>query len=214
MKTDHLIAMLASGPVGADLRLPARRILFATAAGLFVAAAAMLVFLGPRPDLAAAVQMPMFWLKLAVPGLLMAASYAATSRLARPGDRARGAGVAIAAVLALLWMAAAVDLGLAAQDRRGAMIEGASAWPCVAGIALLSLPLLFAIFMALRNLAPTRPAIAGLCAGALSGSAAALVYAVHCNETAVPFLAIWYIVGIAAPAILGAVAGPRLLRWA
>jgi hypothetical protein len=30
---------------------------------------------------------------------------------------------------------------------------------------------------------------------------------------AAPFLATWYVLGILIPAILGALLGPRLLRW-
>ncbi len=214
MKTDALIAMLASGPIAADSRTPARRILAATVVGILSAAAGMLAFLGPRPDLASAVGMPMFWLKLAVPSLLMALFVFATTRLSRPADQAKGACVAVAALVAVLWAGAFLDLSRALPTERVPMIVGASAWLCVGSIALLSLPLLAALFVTLRGLAPTRPTLAGFSAGALAGSAAALVYAVHCNEMALPFLALWYILGIAAPAALGAVAGSRVLRWA
>jgi hypothetical protein len=39
------------------------------------------------------------------------------------------------------------------------------------------------------------------------------VYALHCPELAAPFIAIWYVIGMAAPVVLGAALGPRLLRW-
>ena len=69
------------------------------------------------------------------------------------------------------------------------------------------------VFVALRGLAPTRLRAAGMVAGGLAGAAAALVYAVHCNEMALPFLAVWYVLGMFVPAALGAAAGPRFLRW-
>jgi len=47
----------------------------------------------------------------------------------------------------------------------------------------------------------------------LAGALGALVYALHCPETATPFLAVWYVVGMAIPTALGAILGPRLLRW-
>jgi len=65
----------------------------------------------------------------------------------------------------------------------------------------------------MRGLAPTRPAQAGGAAGLLAGAAGAAVYALHCPEMAAPFLGIWYVLGMAIPALLGAVLGPRLLRW-
>ena len=67
MKTDALISMLASGPPAVDPKTTTRRIGAAVAAGLVFAAIAMVVLLGPRDDLAAAVSLPMFWLKFVVP---------------------------------------------------------------------------------------------------------------------------------------------------
>ena len=93
------------------------------------------------------------------------------------------------------------------------MIEGSSALSCVAGISLLSLPLLFAMFVALRGLGPTRLPVAGMAAGGLAGAVAASVYAVHCTEIALPFLAVWYILGMLVPTALGWIAGARFLRW-
>jgi hypothetical protein len=49
----------------------------------------------------------------------------------------------------------------------------------------------------------------GLTAGALG----AAVYALHCDEMAAPFLATWYLLGMTIPALIGAGAGLRLLRW-
>ena len=54
----------------------------------------------------------------------------------------------------------------------------------------------------------------GMSLGAvLAGALGALVYALHCPEMATPFLAVWYLAGIAIPTALGAMLGPRLLRW-
>ncbi|HPA91994.1 MAG TPA: NrsF family protein [Quisquiliibacterium sp.] len=35
----------------------------------------------------------------------------------------------------------------------------------------------------------------------------------HCPEMAAPFLAVWYVGGVLAVAALGALLGPRVLRW-
>ncbi|MEP7118372.1 MAG: NrsF family protein [Acidobacteriota bacterium] len=75
------------------------------------------------------------------------------------------------------------------------------------------IPAFVAAFLALRRLAPTRLVQAGACVGALSGAAGAAIYAFHCPETALPFMAIWYVAAIAVAAGAGAVLGPRLLRW-
>ena len=65
----------------------------------------------------------------------------------------------------------------------------------------------------MQGLAPTRPALAGAFSGLVAGAAGALVYAWHCPEMAAPFIATWYLLGIAGPAVVGALLGPMLLRW-
>jgi len=39
------------------------------------------------------------------------------------------------------------------------------------------------------------------------------VYALHCPELAAPFIGLWYLLGVLIPAGIGALIGPRLLRW-
>ncbi|HSV58580.1 MAG TPA: NrsF family protein, partial [Variovorax sp.] len=70
-----------------------------------------------------------------------------------------------------------------------------------------------AALLALKGLAPTRPALAGAAAGIMAGGAGATVYALHCPELAAPFLAVWYVAGMLIPVVAGALIGPRLLRW-
>jgi hypothetical protein len=47
----------------------------------------------------------------------------------------------------------------------------------------------------------------------MAGGAGAAVYALHCPELQAPFLAVWYVLGMAIPVAAGALLGPRLLRW-
>ncbi|RZL99605.1 MAG: DUF1109 domain-containing protein, partial [Variovorax sp.] len=84
---------------------------------------------------------------------------------------------------------------------------------CAENIAMLSVPVFLAAIWTLKGLAPVRPALAGAGAGALSGASGAAVYALHCPELAAPFIAIWYVLGMALPVVAGALMGPRLLRW-
>ena len=53
--------------------------------GAFAATLLMLFILGLRPDLAEAVQLPMFWIKIAFTATLVAASVLAAQRLSQPG---------------------------------------------------------------------------------------------------------------------------------
>jgi hypothetical protein len=77
----------------------------------------------------------------------------------------------------------------------------------------LSVPAFFAVFWALRGLAPTKPQQAGAAAGLLAGAQGLLVYCLHCPEMTLPFWGIWYLLGMLVPAALGAVLGKALLRW-
>jgi hypothetical protein len=92
-------------------------------------------------------------------------------------------------------------------------VLGQTAAACPFLITLLATPVLLGGFWALRGLAPTRLRLAGTSVGLLAGAAGACVYALHCPEMAAPFLGTWYVLGIAIPTALGALLGPRVLRW-
>ena len=214
MKTGDLIEALGRGPIAVDPKAPTRRFGLMVGAGAAAALAALLALLGPRPDLATAIAAPMFWMKLVVPAVLAAAALAASIRLARPGGRAGLAWAAGALLLCAVEASAVMSVALAPASARVAMVEGRTAWVCIASIVLLSLPILLATVLAMRGLAPTRPRAAGLAAGLVAGTLAATVYALHCDESTLAFFAAWYVLGMAIPGALSALAGPRLLRWA
>lgn len=213
MKTEALIEALARGPVAATPRHAAQRQLAAIMAGATVSAAAMLILLGPRPDLGSVILEPMFWMKLAFPLLLAVPALAALSRLGRPGEAAGRAWLVFAAILLAVEAAALAIVLMAPPGGRAALVVGRTAPTCVASIVLLALPILLAAVTVLRGMAPTRPRAAGLAAGLSAGALAAAVYALHCDESTLPFLAVWYVLGMAIPGALAAGTGPRLLRW-
>jgi hypothetical protein len=62
-------------------------------------------------------------------------------------------------------------------------------------------------------MAPTRLRLAGAAAGLLAGGVAATVYGLHCQEMTAAFVVTWYSLGVAASVAVGALLGPRLLRW-
>ena len=173
----------------------------------------MLLKFGVRPDIDQAVLLPMFWVKLLFPAVLSAAAWTVLQRLARPGGRIGGSWLGIVLPVLALWILAAVSLAGVPAELRSGLVMGQTWRTCSASIALLSLPAFVAAFVALASLAPTRPAWAGACAGAMAGGAGAAVYALHCPELEAPFLAVWYGLGIAIPVVAGALIGPRLLRW-
>lgn len=213
MKTDDLISLLAADTTPVARRAASRQIAMAVALGIVLAALTMQLTLGVRADLGQAVLWPMFWMKVLFPATVAAASFATLARLARPGVDARTGGIAIAAPILLLWLIAIAAYVAAPPPERAAMVWGQTWRVCALNIALTSMPIFVATLLALRQLAPTRLGLSGACAGALSGAVGAAIYAFHCPETALPFMAIWYVAGIAVTALVGACLGPRVLKW-
>ena len=213
MKTDEFVAMLASGTAEVAPRGVERR--FVVGIGLGVMASSLLLVgtLDIRVDLAMAARLPMFWVKLGFAASLMLASLLAALRLSRPGMPVGRTPGAIAIPIVALWLLAIVTLATTAPSQRLALLFGATWTVCPLLIAMLAVPVFVGSMWALAGLAPTRLRLAGASAGLLSGATAALVYSLHCPEMAAPFLAIWYVFGIALPTALGALLGPRLLRW-
>ncbi len=213
MKTDQLIDWLAADTAVVTPRVWRMRYTLALMAGLVGAVALMLALLGVRPDVAEAARLPMFWVKLAFPLALAAIALLAVVRLSRPGVSLGRVPSALAAPVLVMWLLAVAALGSVAPEERSALLFGETWADCPVYVAILSLPALAALLWVMKTLAPTRPAWAGAAAGLLAGALGATVYALHCPEMDAPFLAIWYLLGMLIPATLGAVAGPRLLRW-
>lgn len=213
MRTDDLIALLAADATPVAPGQADRRAVAKLATGALVAMAAMLLWLGPRPDIAAAATLPMFWLKLALPASLAAAALLALRRLGHPGVPLGHALLGAAMPVAFVWLLAGAVLIAAAPAERLALVLGETWRECPVTIAVLSSPALALAIWALRGLAPTRPRLAGAMAGLFAGSAAALAYALHCPEMEAPFLAVWYVLGMLIPAGAGALLGPHLLKW-
>lgn len=213
MKTDELILMLASGAEAVEPHALQRRFTIALGWGAFGATLLMAIMLGVRPDLSEAVRLPMFWMKLAFPAALLAGALLATVRLSRPGVRLGRVPAALTAPVLAMWLLAAVVLFSAAPAERAHLIYGDTWASCPFNVAILSAPAFVALLWALKGFAPTRLALAGAAAGLLAGAMGASVYALHCPEMDSPFLAIWYLLGMLIPATVGAMLGPRLLRW-
>lgn len=84
---------------------------------------------------------------------------------------------------------------------------------CSWSVLVLSLPGLACVLSAVRGMAPTRPFAAGFAAGLFAGALGAFGYSLSCPEVSPAFVALWYSLGIGLSGIVGALLGPRLLRW-
>jgi len=213
VETDDLIQTLSARPAPIAPGAVARRILAGLGLGAVTSTLLMIAWLGVRPDLREAMATGMFWVKFAYTLLTGLFLTAALTRLARPGGKLGAFAVAIGVPLAALVAMAAVRLMRADPEMRMPLMMGATSDVCPWRIFIIGLPVLAGAVWAMRGLAPTRLTVAGLVAGGCAGAFGAAIYGFHCDETASPFVAIWYTLGMGAVAVLGGVAGSRWLRW-
>lgn len=213
MKTDDLMQLLAADNAPVPRRAGERRFALALAAGVLVALAWVALEFGLRSDLREVWTTPAFALKLAMPLAVAVSGVAALFQLAHPGARVRGWAWGLWLPVALLWAWAALVMVQAEPGHRAALVLGNTWRYCVFNVMATALPVGGALFWALRGLAPTRPMLTGAVVGWLAGAVGAAVYALHCPEMQAPFLAVWYVAGMAACAMLGALVGRRWLRW-
>ena len=210
MKTDDLIEALSIDATSPQPSMT-RTWLGALSAGALGSALLMVFTLKLRPDFLEALRTVRFDLKfvitlwLAIPACLLA------RRLADPVGRNSAGLLAIAP--ALLVMAVLAELAVLPHDLWLGALVGTNTYWCLGFIPIFSLPVLAALFVALRRGAPIRARLTGLMAGLAAGGFGATVYAAHCTDDSPLFVATWYTIGIAVTAALGAALGPRLLRW-
>jgi len=213
MKTDDLIALLAKD--AAPVSRNASGIRLATHAGLaaFGAFALLLLWLGIRPDIAVAMHTGAFWMKAAYTATVAVGGFILVERLSRPGVSANlgfvvvGAGVLVIATLGV------VQITSADRADMPALLLGSTWNRCPWRILLLSAPGIAAMLWVMRRLAPTNLPLAGAAAGLFCGALAATIYGLYCQETAAPFVAIWYTLGIALSGAIGALIASFALRW-
>ena len=213
MKTDDFISLLATGVTPVSQATLARRFCIALLIGVAGTTVMVASIFGIRPDLAQVATRPLFWAKVALPLCLMIGSLLVSTRLARPGVAAGKRWVLVGLPVAAVWVAASYLLTTVPADERLPMILGKTWRGCPFYISMLSVPAFIAVFWALRGLAPTRLALTGAAGGLLAGSTATLAYCLHCPEMGVAFWGVWYLLGMLVPTVVGALLGPRLLRW-
>jgi len=211
MKTDELIEMLARDAGPAPRGVVARRIGPAVVLGLVASVVLAFAVLGFVPAATFAFAAP--WFKLAYAAAMIAAAAWLTAQLARPVARTSGPSSAVVGVVLAAALVGLLSWWATPGEARMTGLLGHSWALCPWFVLGLSLPALAGVLWALRGLAPTRPRAAGLAAGLLAGAVGAGGYALACTELAMSFVAAWYTLGIAMAGALGALLGPRVLRW-
>jgi hypothetical protein len=212
METDQLIRTLAADtrqrawPVGLVLAVAL------LAAGL-VSIAMFSAALGVRPDIMTAMHNPFFDLKFAVTLALASSASVVGLHLSRPEATLRGWAWLLLIPLLLLAGGIGCEMLLPQQVPMMTRMIGKNWSLCLVAIPVLSLPLLTAALIGLRHGASTRPAVTGAIAGMLSAGLAATLYASHCTDDSPLFVATWYTIGTALLAVIGSVAGARVLKF-
>ncbi|QDX26899.1 DUF1109 domain-containing protein [Sphingomonas suaedae] len=213
MNTDDLITQLARDTQPVRAGTVGRRIAIGLMLGALGSTLVLWSWLGPRPDLGSAMLGFSFWMKWGYTISLAIAALGVTAQLARPDS----------AHLRWLWLLAVpvalltfIGLGELIRTPSGewlAMWLGHSWRTCPWRVLALAGPIFVGLLWSFRQLAPTRLRAAGAAAGLTAGAFAATVYCLHCPEVSAIFVLTWYSLGILLATSVGALLGPRLLRW-
>jgi|SRR5579859_1072786 len=213
MRTHDLIQTLAEdlrpvSPLGLG-----RGVLVSLVVGAALALFVLVFGLGSETDFDRAAHGWSLWVKWLYTAPICAAGFFAANALSRPAD-----GFPASSWIALLSVALLVGMAASELSR-----SPASTWPslwlgqswraCSWRILLLSIPVFTALTWKVRQAAPIRLRLAGATIGLASGAAAAAIYALGCSETAACFILVWYSLGMASTAAIGALLGPLILRW-
>lgn len=210
MKTDDLIRALSAdlSTQGQTMRATLRKVL---PAGILVALLLLVAVIGLRPGLLAL--WPAILPKLLVTLALAVVALPLALRLTQP-EPFHGS------LFLRLLIPAAVLAGLIGveiwRDGTNGLLTravGENSLFCLVFIPLLSFGPLVALVMAARNGAVTAPAEAGLLAGLAAAGIGATLYALHCTDDSLLFVALWYSLGALLTAALGMVAFRFAVRW-
>jgi hypothetical protein len=213
MNTEQLIELLSRDVRPVSRHAVAKRVAIGIAAGGICAMLLVTVTLGVRPDLRVAMHGFSFWMKWTYTISLGLGAIYGITRVARPAPGSlRGLWFLAVPVLVL----AGIGVGELARTPTSewlAMWLGHSWMMCPWLVLTLAAPIFAGLLWSFRKLAPTRLHVAGAVAGLGAGAGAATIYCLHCPEVSAIFVLTWYSLGIVLAAGIGALVGPRLLRW-
>ena len=213
MDTRDLIRALVIDLKATPQHAVQRRLALGLLVGGVATFAVVMFALGLRPDLGAAIWTFPFWMKAAYTISLMTVAVSATIELGRP-DAPTRPWLRLAGLPALILAGiAVVQVATAPEQAWERLLLGGSASVCSGWILALSTPVFVGLLWAFRRLAPTRLRAAGAAAGLSAAALAATLYGLHCPEASALFVLVWYSLGIVLAAAIGALLGPRLLRW-
>ena len=214
MRTDELINTLVADHAVQPRPKPVGQVLLtAIIGGLAVSFSLFSLTLGVRPDILSALSTWRFDLKLSVNLALVIAAAWVALRLSSPTTTPPSAMRALLVPALLLFAAVIYELVTVPASAWPSRAIGVNGLMCLVSIISLSVLPLTATIYALRQGAPTSPAVMGAMGGLLAGALGATVFAMHCTNDSPLFVAIWYILAIGLTALTGLLVGRYVLRW-
>lgn len=213
MSTERLIERLAREVHPVPRGTGVRRLGLGVVAGGTVTLLLVAFGLGIRPDLVVAMHGYAFWMKWAYTASLGVGAAWMTLRLARPEPVRLARFWPVALPAALLGLVGAAEMARVPSRDWLPMWLGHTWRICPWLVLTLSVPIFLGLLWSFRRLAPTRLRAAGAAAGLTAGAWAATLYCLHCPEVSAIFVLTWYTLGALLAAGIGALLGPRLLRW-
>lgn len=213
MRTDDLIAMLGTNVEVVDRRQMLRTLARAVAFGAVVAVGAGLIVLGGRADAGNGEALGFLAMKLVFAMTVTALAFLYLLGSARPGGRRRGPAALVLLPFVAIVGLASISLTHAPTAHWQTMLWDDEWLECLLSIPIIAIVPFALVVRAMRQDAPTHLRRAGALAGLVAGGLSAAGYALHCTADSLPFVAMWYGGTIILCMLVGAVLGPRLLRW-
>lgn len=216
MKTEDLVIRLSQGNPRPTRRAPAAVLTIAALAASAIVVVLSVLWLAPRPDLMTALTASnhtVLWKFVFAFGVVVTA-LPLVRDLTTPG---RSAGITSLFVLLPFGIVAVLgvrELVMLPATELRQLVSHASWLTCLWQVPLLSIPAFAILVVLARRLAPTNLTRTGAYIGVMAGGFGAVGYALHCGDDSMLFVATAYTLAIGEMALLGALLGPRLLRWA
>ena len=213
MRTDDLIAMLGTNVEPVNHRRVAQTVSSGIAIGAATSLGLTLVASGVRTDLNAVGAWTFLAVKLGFAVAIVAVSSVHLVRAARPGGERKTPVAILTLPFTVMIVLAAISVAYAPSSHWSRMVVGDRWLECLVSIPVIAVVPFAAVAWAVRRSAPTSLERAGALTGLVAGGVSAAGYALHCTDDSLPFIALWYGGAVALCALVGAMLGPRLLRW-
>lgn len=213
MKTEQLIDMLGTNLDPVKPGRLGKTLAWTLVLGWVAALVLMLATVGVQPDITDRENLGFLAVKLLFALSLIGSGTAFLARSIQPGrDTRRRFALAFVPIM-VMGAAGLVTLVGQSPSAWESLILGTQWAACLACILFFSIIPFALLIWALRKGAPTNLKRTGAIAGLVAGALGAAAYALSSPDDSLPFIAIWFSAPILLGAFIGAMLGPRLLRW-